>query len=834
MKFNFPQIKRISISVTMTVMASFCVMCGEDPTNEHNPDRDPEGSHDQGAYEDIKVVDGKVRFYLSERENSSRTASGLSERNWGTSEVIVNGKKYDVSLTEEEQPRPYIEVSESGSYNATLLTPSSSMWYGTSVYTDIKLSHSQFYHLMPAHIRSFPMYASYTKENGNKLIFNDGFAMIHLKLKGAAKISSVKVSNPTGKAIAGMAQITPSKGAFTISKGFDFAVLNCTNKGKFAQLSQSEQSDFRLMIAPGSYPDGLEISICDSERGAMFVTTSSLDLKAGEIYLVEKDYVCEPDLAFYEGFDNFVWGGDVMKGENGFGFSPTADMVAIDSGVALTGYETASYEVPYNYAGTGFIQSNTWNTVSDKSVGESHQMSDSYVASRNIADMNYMFRTQEHPGYVAIGAATQDRGILYTPIFAGIKSISKVKVMVDFAMQAGFNGNLLLQIFDGGVIESATLNGAPLELSTEALSYRFNVSKFILKPEALVIPSTQTAPAEWNHLELVVNGATDGSKLYIADDISAKGTHGIYLDCIEVREIEEWGKSEGTLRVLLWNILAGMWCEQHNNYDNFVEWVKKYDPDICIWCESETIYYDDPSNETMPEAERYLPKHWGELSARFGHNYAVTGGDRDNYSQTVTSKYPITTIQKITDTDQKGKPISHGAGHFTIEVNGKKLNVVTLHMWPMAYAFGTSTSNTEGDQYRAFEMQYIVDKTVNNATYSGEEYWLMAGDTNAHSPLDAWYYGYEDGDTRLLTHNVVRNQTNLKDVIGDRYPANHFLETYPTHNRIDFIYLSPAMFNSVENSIVLIVEWCRPRKDGNVRNWYAPADHRPVLVDLRL
>ena len=234
----------------------------------------------------------------------------------------------------------------------------------------------------------------------------------------------------------------------------------------------------------------------------------------------------------------------------------------------------------------------------------------------------------------------------------------------------------------------------------------------------------------------------------------------------------------------------------------------------------------------MPEAERYLPKHWGELAARFGHNYAEVGGNRDNYSQTLTSKFPITVVNKITDTNVKGKPVSHGAGHFTIDLNGKKLNIVTLHMWPMAYAFGTSTSNTEGDQYRAFEMQYIVDNTVNHSNYAGEEYWLMAGDTNAHSPLDSWYYGYEDDDTRLLTHKIVRNQTNLKDVIGDRYPANHFMESYPTHNRIDFIYVSPAMFGRIDNGITLIDEWCRPRRNGNVRNWYAPADHRPLLVDF--
>ena len=153
-------------------------------------------------------------------------------------------------------------------------------------------------------------------------------------------------------------------------------------------------------------------------------------------------------------------------------------------------------------------------------------------------------------------------------------------------------------------------------------------------------------------------------------------------------------------------------------------------------------------------------------------------------------------------------------------------------MWPMAYYFGTSSTNTDGDLYRELEMEYIVKQTINNPTYAGEENWLLAGDTNAHSPLDAWYYKYAEDARELLTHNVVRKKTNLKDVIGDRYPSNYFMETYPTHNRIDFIYLWPSMFGYVDNAITLIDEWCRPRKNGNSKNWYAPADHRPILLDL--
>ena len=44
------------------------------------------------------------------------------------------------------------------------------------------------------------------------------------------------------------------------------------------------------------------------------------------------------------------------------------------------------------------------------------------------------------------------------------------------------------------------------------------------------------------------------------------------------------------LKILYWNIQNGMWSDQGNNYDNFVDFVKSEDPDICVWCEAESRY----------------------------------------------------------------------------------------------------------------------------------------------------------------------------------------------------------------------------------------------------
>ena len=56
------------------------------------------------------------------------------------------------------------------------------------------------------------MYGSYTKENGNKLIFDDAFAVLDVALTGSAEIASVKVASPDEEIVAGFANYLPPAG----------------------------------------------------------------------------------------------------------------------------------------------------------------------------------------------------------------------------------------------------------------------------------------------------------------------------------------------------------------------------------------------------------------------------------------------------------------------------------------------------------------------------------------------------------------------------------------------------------------------------------------------
>ena len=787
---------------------------------------------------DIEENDGKVLFYLAEHSKGVRSLEGMASRNWLDSKALVNGKEYSVSLDGNGTPYILVDASASNSYEAVLLSSQSEQWYGENPYSGVVLPCSQFESKTANTIASFPMYATYKKTNGRTLVFDDGFALLRLRLKGAAKIVSVRVESELGYNLAGKVATIPATGEYKVEKGAKFVALNCTNEGTYVTLDGAAYHDFYLMIAPGDYSKGLRVSVCDKEYKASFYDLKDVKLAQGEVYTLETEYAPSEDLLFYQGFDNCVWGGDVVRGSKGIGFSPTDKVIGSQSGLDRTGYEEALTEVTYNNPGSGYIQSNVWDDVTSDTVETSHQVSDSYLTSRHFEDYKYLFRVQEHPGYVAIGTASSSRGIFSSPLLLNMKAPGSYRAKMRFAMQANFNGQFSWSIVGGGRITAVKLNGKELTLTAKNCKYEKNTGFVILDNSDLNIAKNAADEKVWNTIEMDVVDVSDGSRIYVRDEVVTTGVHGIYVDYIEARKLSSWERKSSNLRVMLWNIQNGMWADQHNNYDNFVAWVKKWDPDVCVWCESETIYKDKTGSST---STKYLPDGWKELCKRYGHSYAAVGGNRDNYPQTVTSKYPITTVLRITNTNVSNKPVSHGAGHFTITRSGKKIHIVTLHMWPQSYGFGVatadreaSTAKNEGDLYRQFEMQYIIDQTVNNAKYANEEYWLLGGDTNSTSRLDNWYKGYASNSTKLLTHDVVLNQTDLKDVIGHRYPGLFMASTTGT-GRIDIMYASPKMYGLLDNAMTIWDSWTSlTAKSTYYSSFMDPSDHLPLIMDFDL
>lgn len=292
---------------------------------------------------------------------------------------------------------------------------------------------------------------------------------------------------------------------------------------------------------------------------------------------------------------------------------------------------------------------------------------------------------------------------------------------------------------------------------------------------------------------------------------------------------------EANFRLVYWNIQNGMWDGQEDNYDRFVEWVSGYDPDICVWCEAQSIYYTNTADDMQPE-ERYLVDGWEELAARYGHKYVYVGGHRDNYPQVITSKRPIGNVERIVGSEPDSV-VTHGAGWATVDVAGRQLNIVTLHTWPQKWGYRVadkeaSKALNEGDHYRRMEIEYVCSHTVLTHENASDELWVMLGDHNARSRRDNAFYRYPDDDTRFLVHDYILGCTPYMDVISEKHPGE-FCTTMHGQSRIDFIYATPALYDKVVDAHVCHDYYAEPVRDPQeLSNFWHPSDHRPIIVDF--
>lgn len=292
-----------------------------------------------------------------------------------------------------------------------------------------------------------------------------------------------------------------------------------------------------------------------------------------------------------------------------------------------------------------------------------------------------------------------------------------------------------------------------------------------------------------------------------------------------------------TLRLLYWNIQNGMWDGQNDNYDRFVEFVKSQDPDICVWCEAQSIWLTD-LHEKMPKEERYLVNNWGELAARYGHAYWGIGGHRDNYPQVITSKYPITYIARILG-EKPNLIVAHGAGWATVEVGGKTINIVTVHTWPHGYAYRAedkeaSKAEQGGDKYRAMEVQYICEHTIGTVPKAKDQFWVMLGDFNSRSRVDNDRYGCAEDDPKLLVHDYIHKNTPYIDVIKEKYPDEFKPSVGSGKARIDYVYCTKPLYDRIIYADILWNDYTTPVKDAVVSKFWRPSDHLPILVDFSL
>ena len=245
------------------------------------------------------------------------------------------------------------------------------------------------------------------------------------------------------------------------------------------------------------------------------------------------------------------------------------------------------------------------------------------------------------------------------------------------------------------------------------------------------------------------------------------------------------------IRVISFNILEGMKTDTTPGKQVFVDWMKKQAPDILA----------------LQECNKFTQKTLEELALSYGHPYAVIVKEK-GYPTGLTSKYPITDIQKITNN------MTHGF----ILARVKDFNIVVLHLNPHSY------------EKRRAEMAQILG-TI--AVVPSQERWMVMGDFNAVSPLDK--ANYADGKVledfqraSTASTNLIKGKAldfvvqqkvldfGLKDA-GKMMDSRHEI----TGKRIDFIYVSKDLAPKVKTARFLVDDFTT-----------AYSDHSPVLLEL--
>lgn len=265
----------------------------------------------------------------------------------------------------------------------------------------------------------------------------------------------------------------------------------------------------------------------------------------------------------------------------------------------------------------------------------------------------------------------------------------------------------------------------------------------------------------------------------------------------------------GESRLLQYNIADGMWYDQYNNYNRFVDWMRNQDVDVAAFCEAATHWDENKKGLPRDDKRRYFPDSLSVVSSRWGHPYMITGAFQDNYPVAITSRYEPELVRPI-----GGDKLSHGALHAKI----RGVNYVVIHLWPQRYSLqdkDKTRSDNLGDSTRINEIRHILSETIYNPDFADEKYWVMMGDFNTTSPADDAYY---EKTPNYQVHNTMR-ATYPCDVIEKFHKGEFVPSENRNKRRIDFTYCNDAMENRLISAETLDDEFTK-----------VASDHKPTII----
>jgi exodeoxyribonuclease-3 len=238
------------------------------------------------------------------------------------------------------------------------------------------------------------------------------------------------------------------------------------------------------------------------------------------------------------------------------------------------------------------------------------------------------------------------------------------------------------------------------------------------------------------------------------------------------------------LRVLSYNVLTGF-QKNPQQADRFVEWVKVVDPDV--------IGLQELSTFTRDSLER--------LAHRYGHSYAVLLKGK-NAPVGITSKYPVTNLEKMTET------MHHGCIH--AEVNGHHFFIT--HLSPFSYVKCLE------------EIKEILDSAAKIPSGKGI---LIMGDLNSFSPEDSVHYcpARKYGVVQMLIDKgFTDSYKKINKPFGSSFPTAAYVTKVKTKQpvRIDYIFVNSILAEKLITATII--------RDSVTDQL---SDHYPLVVEFK-
>ncbi len=263
--------------------------------------------------------------------------------------------------------------------------------------------------------------------------------------------------------------------------------------------------------------------------------------------------------------------------------------------------------------------------------------------------------------------------------------------------------------------------------------------------------------------------------------------------------LKQTAYAQQPLKVLSYNILEGMVTDTTKGKQVFVNWIKKFDPDILA----------------LQECNGFTQKSLEELAASWGHPYAVIVKE-NGYPTGLTSRYPIAGIRKINEN------MTHGF----IMAKVKDYNIVVLHLNPHRY------------KKRRQEIAAVMD---NIALEPNKNNWIIMGDFNSNTPQEK----YRLDTVRILERNLAAMKKNplIENMVDGKfidyntqqqvldagfvdaafeYSRRGGSDSIRSNSRIDYIYLSKNLAKKVLR--------CHFIYDDFTAKY---SDHRPIYLEIK-